>query len=110
LTIGEENARLRKLVADLTRDKEMLSEVIKKAMTATRGREMIDFRPNLLSHIGKTRLPRRTCLSCDLPLPLASAGSDTLAQTDQRDRRDAGALWLPAYPNRSQAGGLASEC
>jgi len=40
--LEEENARLRKLVADLTLDKEMLSEVIKKDLTAVRGREMID--------------------------------------------------------------------
>jgi putative transposase len=42
--LEEENTRLRKLVADLTLDKEMLTEVIKKKdLTATRSREMIDF-------------------------------------------------------------------
>ena len=42
-SLRKRSLRLRKLVADLTLDKEMLSEVIKKAMTPHRGREMIDF-------------------------------------------------------------------
>lgn len=41
--LEEENSRLRRLVADLTLDKEMLTEVIKKGLTPVRGREMIDF-------------------------------------------------------------------
>ena len=42
-TLEEENRRLRKLVADLTLDKEMLTEAIKKDLTAARSREMVDF-------------------------------------------------------------------
>ncbi len=35
--LGEENGRLRKLVADLTLDKEMLTEVIKKRFNGNTG-------------------------------------------------------------------------
>jgi putative transposase len=41
--LQEENTRLRKLIADLTLRKEMLAEVIKKDMSSSRDREMIDF-------------------------------------------------------------------
>ena len=40
---GDKNTRLRKLIADLTLDKEMLTEDDLKDMSPNRGREMIDF-------------------------------------------------------------------
>ncbi len=46
--LEEENARLRKLVADLTLDKEMLSEVIKKSFNRRTGPGDDRLRPDLL--------------------------------------------------------------
>ena len=62
------NARLRKLVADLTPDKEMLSEVIKKALTAARGREMIDF---VRTSKSRSDEPAVRCLPAAAPVTTA---------------------------------------
>jgi hypothetical protein len=76
--LEEKNTRLRKLVADLTLDKEMLTEVIKKRsdgyLRSWDGR----LRPHLLLCIGTTRLPRGAGLSSKLSLPIHSPNQAVL--------------------------------
>jgi putative transposase len=107
--LEEENARLRKLVADLTVDKEMLSEVIKKSSDlASRPRDD-RLRSQLLQGLCETGVSRSSRLQSHLPLPLGPAEPGAAAQAHSRDRRDAGPLWIPPHPHRSAARGLACE-
>ena len=97
--LEEENARLRKLIADLTLDKEMLSEVIKKSYDRDTGKRNDRLRPNLLSRISKTRLPRRTCLSCD----------QTTVRVGRIRRRCANGSGRSRRPERAMATGASTS-
>ena len=67
--LQEENTPLRKLVADLTLDKEMLTEVIKKRYDACSEPRDNRLRTNLLSSLGPACLPWRSRPALNLPPP-----------------------------------------
>lgn len=66
----EENRHLRKLVADLTLDKEMLTEVIKKSSDRRAGTRVDRPYANVLPRFGSPRLQCGTGAAVDLPLSI----------------------------------------
>ena len=95
--IEEENTRLKRLVADLSLDKHMLSEALRKksdARTAPRAGWLVS------SHLpGQLRagLPTRGVQSRGLVSKESSAGSDGAAPPYPRARARAAPLWVLAH-------------
>lgn len=71
--LQKENMQLWKLVADLTLDKEMLTEIVTKSCTAGTSPRDDRLCSHLLSRIGEARLPRRSGATIALISP-ASGG------------------------------------
>jgi len=92
--LEEENAQLKRIVADLTLDKQMLQDVLKKssegAATKTTGAHAVDG----VSRLGATCLCDGIFASQRLSVCGPSARRSRRAATPERDRRDAGTLWL----------------
>ena len=90
-SLEAENTRLRQPVADLTLDKERLSEVIKKRSdVASRPRDD-RLSAHLLQSLGETGLSCRSRLPSHIPLPRCAHRSGGPAQTHPGDCRDTGA-------------------
>lgn len=96
--LEEENSRLRKLVADLTLDKEMLTEVIKKRSDAGAGQRDDRLCENGLPGLDPPGLPRGSGAALDLSLCLRAAAAGYFAQANPGTRRDPCSLRLPAHP------------
>ena len=104
--LQDENARLKRLVAELSLDKTMLQDVLAKkcdALAAPPGGEL------LARHLPGERA---ACLSCGadsglhLPLREPAGSEDRIATADSRDCAGAGALWLPQDSCVVEAGRL----
>ena len=78
--LEEENPRLRKLVADLTLDKEMLTEVGKKSSRG--GPRAPDERacPYLLPGVDPARVPGTAGVALDVSVPVDTLESEPLRQ------------------------------
>ena len=89
--LEEENRRLKRLVADLSLDKEMLQEVVRKksseAGAATRAGRRSAAR--LCSAAGRP---------VELPLPLPPAGAGRPEEAHPGDRGDPRTLRIPPHP------------
>ena len=78
--LEEENTRLRKLVADLTLDKEMLSEVIKKRSDGDTGQRDDRLRQNRLPGLDPAGVPCGSRATVNLPLSFDTAAPGRAAQ------------------------------
>ena len=95
--LRDENARLKRLVADLTLDKQILSDVVKKRSEASA--------PQSLGGMDKSGLPcehparlRLVVLLARRLVPVESGqGSVGIARSHPGDRAESPALWLPAH-------------
>ena len=104
--LEEENGRLRKVVADLTLDKEMLQEVIRRKIAGTRDDR---FCAECIPCLDPQGLPGHSGMSRDVSLPVLPIRAGAPEKAHPRDRRNPDALWLSAHPHIVAAGGLACE-
>ena len=107
--LEEENSRLKQIVADLTLDKQMLQDVLKKSSesqaAATVGERAVDRLPS----IGAAGLRSGAFVSLGVSLCRTSPRRPGGETADQRDRGDAGAVWVPADSDPAAAGRLARQ-
>ena len=93
--LEDENWCLKGLVADLTLDKHILQEVLKKVLRPVRRRELVN---QVVEgyEISRQRACRDIAAKVELLLPESPAGACCLEDEDQRTGLGACALWLPA--------------
>jgi putative transposase len=92
--LEEENAQLKRIVADLTLDKQMLQDVLKKSSEGTATKTTGEHAVDGVSRLGTPGLRHRIFASERLPVCGPSARRSRRAAAPERDRRDAGTLWL----------------
>ncbi|HEU4713303.1 MAG TPA: IS3 family transposase [Pyrinomonadaceae bacterium] len=97
--LEEENAQLKRIVADLTLDKQMLQDVLKKSFEAAPTPAVGDYVASGVSRLGTACLCDCIFASLGLPLPGPATRRSGGAAADERDRGDAGALRLCADPH-----------
>jgi putative transposase len=95
--LEEENAQLKRIVADLTLDKQMLQDVLKKSFEDPPTPAAGKYVAGRVSGLGATRLRHRIFAALGLSLLGPAARRWGGAATHQGDRRDAGALRLRAH-------------
>ena len=108
--LEDENGKLKRIVADLSLDKEMLQDVHPpKALRPVRKRKLVDE----VRATGRCRSagPARRFRSIDRPTTTGRVAPDqaALEAADQGDLRDAGALRLPARSRPAAPRGLGGE-
>lgn len=117
--LEDENARLRTLVADLSLDKEMLQDVVRRKLVRRCFSDHWRFICSLCpeARAGGRDLPgvgrvypqgvrRSRAGSLDLPLPVPPPRTGPAGDPHQGDLRDAGAVWRAARPSAAAPGGL----
>jgi hypothetical protein len=86
--LEEENTRLRRVVADLTLDKEKLQEVIRRNYDARSGTRDDRLRARCVPGVDAQRLPNRSGVPCDVPLPFPPTRAGASQTAYPRDRGD----------------------
>ena len=101
--LEEENAQLKRIVADLTLDKQMLQDVLKKSSEGAATPATREAVIGRVSRLGATRL--RDCIFAPQRLSLyrQSARRSRRAATHERARCDAGALRLQPHSHPAAA-------
>ena len=92
--LEDENNKPRRVVADLSLDKEMLQDVIRR---------------KLLECVDPAGMPCAAVRHVVLPLQVSSPRTDRARTSDQGDLPDAGALWLSAGSRAAVPRGLADQ-
>ena len=105
--LEEENAQLKRIVADLTLDKQMLQDVLKKSSEGAAAPAIGEYVAGGVSRVGAAGLRGRIFAALGLSLPGPAARRSRGAAAHERDRGDAGALWLSAHPHLAAARRLA---
>src|SRR5215213_6110754 len=105
--LEEENAQLKRIVADLTLDKQMRQNVLKKSSEGAATPAAGEHAAGGVSRLGATRLCDRVFAPLGLSLPGPAARRSRGAAAPERDRRDAGALRLCAHSYPAAARRLA---
>jgi putative transposase len=105
--LEEENAQLKRIVADLTLDKQMLQDVLKKSSEGAAAPATSEPAVGGVSRLGATRVCDGIFTPLGLSLPGPAARRSRGATTHERDRRDAGALRLQPHPHPAAARRLA---
>jgi putative transposase len=95
--LEEENAQLKRIVADLTLDKQMLQDVLKKSFEDPTTPAVGEPAAGGVSGLGATRLCDGIFAALGLSLPGPTARRSRSTATHEGDRRDAGALRLRTY-------------
>jgi len=95
--LEEENAQLKRIVADLTLDKQMLQDALKKSSEGTTTPAPGEHAAGGVSRLRAARLCDRIFAPLGLSLPGPAARRSRGATTHERDRRDAGALRLQPH-------------
>src|ERR1044072_3681453 len=95
--LEEENAQLKRIVADLTLDKQMLQDVLKKSSEGAAAPALGEYVAGGVSRVGAARLRHRIFAAHGLSLPGPTTRRSRRAATHPRDRGDARALLLYAY-------------
>src|SRR5205085_1106935 len=101
--LEEENAQLKRIVADLTLDKQMLQDVLKKSSEGAAAPATREHVTGGVSRFGAARLCDRIFAPLGLSLPGPAARRSRGATTHERDRGDAGALRLQPHPHPAAA-------
>lgn len=104
--LEEENAQLKRIVADLTLDKQMLQDVLKKSSESSPTSAASEPATGGLSRLGATCLRDGIFAAQRLSLRGPTARSRRAA-TPERDCGDTGTLRLPAHPPPATARRLA---
>ena len=114
--LEDENAKLRKLVADLSLDREMLQDIVRRPEGRRSQRSEAwseaQARRRDAASVGRVDpqgLPARRVRYVDLPLPLLPTRPGPDQGPHERDRRDTRPVRLPTRPRVVAAGGLAGE-
>ena len=107
--LEEENSRLKQIVADLTLDKQMLQDVLKKSFKSQTAKAAGRKITGGLSRVGATGLRRGAAVSFGVSLCRTSPRRPGGETTDQRDRRDAGEIRFSADSDPAAAGRLARQ-
>ncbi|SUX54324.1 Transposase [Chromobacterium vaccinii] len=107
--LEEENARLKRMVADLSLDKQMLQEVIQKAVRPARKRELANFlidayRVSIRRATAVIQLRQATYFYRPHP-----RDDRTERQRIRRDRRHPHSLWRAPHPRPTAARRLADQ-
>jgi putative transposase len=105
--LEEENAQLKRIVADLTMDKQMLQDVLKKSSEGSTTPAAGEPAAGGVSRLRAARLCDGIFAPLGLSLPGPTARRSGGAATHERDRRDAGTLRLRAHSDPVAARGLA---
>jgi putative transposase len=107
--LEEENSRLKQIVADLTLDKQMLQDVLKKSFkeqtAPAAGRKVTGG----LSGVGATGLRGGVVVALGALLRRTSPRRPGGEATDQRDGGDAGEIWISANTDPVATGRLARQ-
>ena len=101
--LEEENAQLKRIVADLTLDKQMLQDVLKKSFEDPPTPAAGDYVAGGVSGLGAARLRDGVFAALGLSLPGPTTRRPGSAAADERDRGDARALWLRAHSHPATA-------
>ena len=105
--LEEENAQLKRIVADLTLDKQMLQDVLKKSSEGAATPAAREHAAGRVLRLGATRLRNSLFAPLGLSLRRQSARRSRRAAADERDRRDARALRLSPHSHHATARRLA---
>src|SRR5882672_6014166 len=107
--LEEENNRLKQIVTDLTLDKQMLQDVLKKSFedqaAPAAGQQLV----GQLSRFGAPGLCPSDVVADGVSLRRAPPGRSGGQTAHQRDRRDSRSLWFPAHPDLAAARRLAGQ-
>lgn len=97
--LREENARLKRVVADLTLDKQILSDVVKKkGLEARHASRAGGPEPGAVPRVGAAGLRLGRVFPVGLVPHPHQVGSGTIAGTDSRDCSRAATFRVPAHP------------
>ena len=107
--LRDENAKLKRLVADLSLDRHVLQEVVAKKTARPRARRELAEWAQSVHGMSKRRVAQLIPVSGDaaLPTPLRPAGG--LTDTSERAGRQPCALWLPTADRAAQARRLGGQ-
>jgi putative transposase len=94
--LEDENARLKQIVADLTLDKQMLQDVLKKSSKEPAAKIAGRNAAGGLSRVGAQSMRGGAFVALGALLRGTSARRSSSAAANPRDRRDAGAIWISA--------------
>jgi putative transposase len=92
--LEEENSKLKQIVADLSLDKQMLQDVLKKSFENSTAKNLGHRSDGRLPGLYSTRLCDHFVVSFGLVLSGASSRRQAGTPADQRNCRDAGAVWI----------------
>jgi len=101
--LEEENAQLKRIVADLTLDKQMLQDVLKKSFEDPPTPAVGGYVAGGVSGLGAARLCHCIFAALGLSLRGPTARRSRGAAADEGDRRDARALWLRTHSHPAAA-------
>ena len=107
--LEEENAQLKRIVADLTLDKQMLQDVLKKSSEGAATPATREAVIGRVSRLGATRLCDGIFTPLGLSLPAPAARRSRGATTHERDCGDAGTLRFQSHPHSVATRRLAGQ-
>ena len=107
--LEDENAKLKQLVADLSLDKAILQDALRKRADARSGVRAGRVRTRCLPDDGATRLLRASHVTGEDPLLVRQTWTGGASHADQRDRLGAPELGLGADPRAAVTRGLAGQ-
>lgn len=107
--LEDENAKLKRLVADLSLDKAILQDALRDKSDSRPAPRAGRVRAGCLSGDGATRMPRAVHVAGDDPLRVRQARAGGAAHADQGNRRSAPELGLAADPRAAATRGLAGQ-
>ena len=107
--LDDENAKLKRLVADLSLDKAILQDVLRKKSDSRPAPRAGRVRAGCLPGDGATCVPRAVHVAGDDPLRVCQAWPGGAAHADQGDRRGTPELGLAADPRAAAPRGLAGQ-
>lgn len=104
--LQDENARLKKLVAELSLDKAILQDVASKPGAARAEEKRSGLHREPLRLQDAAGLPAGQTNAKHAVLPQRQGSAPEFAGTNARDRTRPRSLWISAHPCASQAGGV----
>ena len=96
--LEEENQRLKRLVADLSLDKEMLQEVVRKSSEACQASGVDRRSATGVAGERAARLRGAGGRAIHLPIPISPPATGRTEKAHRGDRADPCSLWLPPHP------------
>jgi len=107
--LEDENAKLKRIVADLSLDKAMLQDVLSKSSEACAQARACGQAARRLEGVGQACLCHPGGRSCALCLQVEAGHAGRVEPADQGDLRDARAVWLSPRAHPVATGGLGGQ-